>query len=628
MKKEILVQRFVFAEIEPFQNYSRLSDKPKNNLNTFDVELIDDGFEDLLQSSSVKSLSSLSEPLIIESKQEYKFKNTKYFYSGEISGAQVALKPIVKDKLPYLTTSDRQIKSHFGDPFSRIKTHIHERVIILNGDKLTVKLDHYTKFRNVNCRFYKKKPYVTGFTLNIKTGDIVTFVGVWPNMKIRKNSLMEMSTSLEYKNLLNYESIILESNSKKDRLQTDHYINFYKEYRETLNDSKFILTLYNTINELFPIPAIKHNVYDASSNAKWLIKSLLVILIDKKKIKVPNEYYKLMISWYPTMAYLKKNDNKLIAAILDRVKIKSKTTIKIMHEYPFMDLRVLLRLVTFFGFEDFHKYVSNIDPTYFNLPTDFIRSGGYSSHTNYETTKEYLNRVFKLHKDERGNILKLINEFLSIYLLTKVKSGSGIDGKIIELIDHCSMITTLRETYYPDIKFNATTWKEFETEHIELSQIVNRIKKGYTIEYIFDEKLVEYVEEPIPYDGEIFYPVLLKTDDEYTEEGTHMHHCVGTYSNKEMSIIISLRVGSPGGHERVTCEFDTVRKQCLQGKHFCNKMPPENFIEPLNELKMRINQYGESIKSKEKKKTTIIINGVPVSDTKLLPLNNNDMVLI
>jgi hypothetical protein len=39
MRKEILVQRYSFSEIHPYRDYSKLSEKPKNNaFNTFKVE--------------------------------------------------------------------------------------------------------------------------------------------------------------------------------------------------------------------------------------------------------------------------------------------------------------------------------------------------------------------------------------------------------------------------------------------------------------------------------------------------------------------------------------------------------------------------------------------------------------
>jgi hypothetical protein len=91
-----------------------------------------------------------------------------------------------------------------------------------------------------------------------------------------------------------------------------------------------------------------------------------------------------------------------------------------------------------------------------------------------------------------------------------------------------------------------------------------------------------------------------------------MHHCVASYSNKEISIIISLRKDDPFGTERVTNEFDVRDKSCLQSRYFCNAAPPENFVEALDILKTKILEYKGSIKSLEKREIPLVINGKQV----------------
>ena len=95
-----------------------------------------------------------------------------------------------------------------------------------------------------------------------------------------------------------------------------------------------------------------------------------------------------------------------------------------------------------------------------------------------------------------------------------------------------------------------------------------------------------------------------------------MHHCVGSYAEKETSVIISLRVGSPSGSERVTSEFLTTNKVCVQSKYFCNAKPPELFESPLVELINRIDEYEKSIKSIKKEKVPLVINGIVVGAEK------------
>ena len=74
-------------------------------------------------------------------------------------------------------------------------------------------------------------------------------------------------------------------------------------------------------------------------------------------------------------------------------------------------------------------------------------------------------------------------------------------------------------------------------EHTEFSRINQSIKKGYEIEYFFNEETINKVEEPILLDtGDFLYPFILKKESEYIEEGRHMHHCVASYATTGRSI--------------------------------------------------------------------------------------------
>jgi hypothetical protein len=178
------------------------------------------------------------------------------------------------------------------------------------------------------------------------------------------------------------------------------------------------------------------------------------------------------------------------------------------------------------------------------------------------------------------------------------------------------MIAKIRD-YIPDIEFRAQNFKDFHHEHIEYSKIERSIQKGYTIQYTFEPRLIEHIEANMKMlldnnETKSFYPVILKTDGEYTEEGKHMHHCVATYSDREQSIIISIREGDTYGAERVTCEFDAKTKKLVQAKSFCNDKPPKEFELAIEKLSNRVKVFKGSIKSIGKEKVPLIINGVQI----------------
>ena len=161
---------------------------------------------------------------------------------------------------------------------------------------------------------------------------------------------------------------------------------------------------------------------------------------------------------------------------------------------------------------------------------------------------------------------------------------------------------------------------------MELSKMISFIKKGWVIEYYFNDKMVNDMEKPIKLninleDGEFgeitFYPYILKREEEYDEEGRFMHHCVASYSDKDKSIIVSLRTENK--EDRVTCEFDCQTGTLIQARHFCNKQPPADMELAIEELKNKTRYYSRMgmLHSKEKRKVPVKINGIEITPEKL-----------
>lgn len=616
MRKEILVQRYTFAEIHPYRDYCKLSEKPKERgLNTFvsldyDTESVDNIFKPSYDKYRLE----------LESKSEMRRKNTKFFYSDESVGVNVLLNGYFKKGGAYFTQNDRQIKQHFGRAFSSMETFIYERSIIQDGDKLTIKLSSYSKKRFVNCKYFKKVSTINGICLNLKTGDITTFEKAFNSkvMRARKNTFSNLMMSLE-------SSLTWFGERAENFITNQDFENtkrLKKEIREEFDDKVFYWTLYHFFNTFQNHKAEEPKVISKTECREWLYYNLIDLFVIIKGIKTPNNYRKLISVCYPTKPFLKKNDNKLVAAILDRLGLKSKQTIKLLHENPNADIRSLFRLKRYFG-ESIFKYLSNIDTSIFNdtLPKQVSPYGNnfYNEKVTYENT-------FDLNDTEKYNLIKLFNEF-AVSNKDNHRMESVLNNQLNQIDDHLHMIKKLRD-YYPDMMLRAKNWQEFHNEHLELSRLERAIKKGYIIEYVFEDRLINLIEEPIKvYEKfgihtdlskhRMYYPVLLKQDLEYSEEGSHMHHCVASYSNKELSIIVSLRLDSPASNERVTNEFDVRTKTCVQSRYFCNAAPPEHFEEALKILERRISECKFSIKSTEKRNIPLVINGIDVTQKKI-----------
>jgi len=334
----------------------------------------------------------------------------------------------------------------------------------------------------------------------------------------------------------------------------------------------------------------------------------------------------MLFNYYPTEKYFKKNDRKLVASVLDMLGIKTKYTIKILHEHPTVNLFELVKLCRYFG-NDFSKYIGNLDSFIFENSHSKTGLMGETENNKYNalslvnsTSRYYLKDI------EKENLIKIANNAKDDN--RKYPIESILSTRFMQLIDdHFRMIDTIRE-YDPDIYMKARTHSEFHEEHRELTKMQTAINKGWVIEYKFSEKMAIDIEKPIPLKvnlgtedvpsygedlGISFYPVILKREEDYIEEGNFMHHCVATYADKDRSIIISVR--TEDGMDRVTCEFDCQDGGLIQSRHFCNKNPPvdiEHVI--INDLSPKVKKYARLglLHASEKLKVPLKINGLDV----------------
>ncbi len=593
--QELLTQKFQYAVIIPYKDYCNILDEPVfKNFNE----------DEYLFSKSRQFQVALPPPTK---------KNISYFNKGTENEKDIKVKLINPLKSEFYTTNDRQIKRHFGRPFSEISIHTIGRKIVKRGDKITIKTYRGQKIRSVNHKFFRRFYTSISISINIKTGNFI----------ITKSSKTGKTRSSTFKtNCFNHLtenfldpmfSIGLHSLREKEKSR----YKVGKMFEKQFDDKVFITELEKVLG-------------DQRGTHKWdkknFYNSVLNLFIDKKKIKIPNGNYKYWIeNFYPTEKYLKKNDRKLFASVLDMIGIKSKVTVKILHDNPEIDLHGLYVICRLFG-NDYQKYVGNIKSV---ILTNSLRDS--SSHLNCQNKHSILNdtiknRIFDLSTSEKDCLLKLINS-------TKIGEDTLIQhNKISLLMDHVNMIQKLRP-FDPNIKFNARNMTEFQDEHREFSKMISAIRKGWVLEYKYDERLLKELQVPINSHYfldeneteaamEIIYPKVLTREEEYAEEGSFMHHCVASYSDKDTSMIISLRTES---HEnRVTCEFEIQTGKCIQTRHFCNGVPPKMFDEAILIVKEKVirNAKWGTLNWKEKIKVPVKVNGKSIDIELLNPTRN------
>lgn len=601
--EELFKQEYVYSFITPFRNYSKL---PRQTHTTGIYKQV--SYDDIFGKTTTSYFDQDYLAITPTNLNEYSTKRKLNFFSiddniNEPALFRYARKKYIEGGVSYkfLTTKDRHIKKHYGDPFSEIEVHLVRRSIVRNGDKITIKSYRHSKHRYFNCKYFKKNTFIESLTINTKTGNFTT-LSCSIGRKGVKKTLFRTNSFNQLKN------VFINGPDGPFKFLRNHITTYNKEllpdFSKYMNDFEFNSKIKDVLgfNSFLFGNGSHFKEYLYGQFIEWFVKT--------KKIKVPNDYVNLLTTMYPTEKYLKKNDRKLIASILDLFQIKSKITIKILHEEPDIEIDVLCRLCYLFG-DDFPKYIGSIDKNIFQKSkyrTNITSPMGLESMSKHFIPK-FKTHGFLLKDIEKENLVKLFN--------SEDKNGRVVfsDAQMLLLWDHFKMINRIRE-FEPDLIMNATTWNKFDEEHGEFTKIIRAIKKGYVIQYVYPEISVNQIQQPIKVsdidDDKIILPYILTREEEYVEEGKFMHHCVATYAETDTSMIISLRTENK--QDRVTCEFNLSDGRLIQARHFNNGQPPSYFhnaIEQVSDI-VRLNARFGTLGWTKKERVPIKINGVEV----------------
>lgn len=619
--KEYIKQRFTYAKIYLFKNYTNIRTKPtptegidiknlfmesdnENNPFPFTLEMTKPDHElrgpgcikVYEKNKKMRQYFNTLTPTDYDDHHKNHFEiidllNAKRINENDISGF-------------FETIKDEKIKKYYGDPFARIETQTVERRIIKDGDKVSIKVYSGRKERKVNNLYFTKTAYSTTITFNMKTGNfnVIRYdhTKKGSNKGFYSNSFNALNTAL---------NLIYGSENRMDRTSS-----FYDEYIKEFRPDTFQLAVKEALElDSLLYPPVGLNIMINDFSDKWLNK-----FIDLKKIKCPDKGVERLIKfYYPTERYLKKNNRKLIAAILDRFNIKSNLTIKILHQYPQTNIKDIADLCSILG-NDYPKYFGNIKSHFFYDTKNDNNSNDHSE-KSYILSKddEFTREVLNIEKE---NIIKIINDS------TDESKRHQANGIVTTIMDHFDMLEKTHP-HYPEFRLTSQTKETFHTEHIQLSSIASQIQEGFSTHLIFDSDVIREIEKPLQisylppinvhtlvgsFDGiyeKTFEPHLLKTSEDYIEEGLYMHHCVAGYiKSSSRSIIVSLRCGD----DRVTCEFNVREKICQQARYFTNDPVPEYFKKALTALKDRISRIPFQIAPIDTRKIPYVVNGVEV----------------
>ena len=609
---ELLHQRFNYAMISVAKDYCRLDEKgrylkfsvPLGGVKFTDVE---DEWNDIfgkVRSHEKRPLATSLTHVAMYPKKGKQVTQSFYLSKEEQSGTRIPFMTYngARDNV-FFTTDDRHIKKHYGRPFSSITIVTIDRTVKLENGKLVCKAYKTVKYRGINKKYFKKKYHSESLTFDMVTGNFTVgetnVLRGKPSTRFRKNLFAFIERIIISNNFFNFKNTVNQDDT--------HYSEFIKE----IDDSKFIKCILEQLGK----DSSSINDLENNQQRNELLRLFIEFFVERKEIKVPNNYHDFIRFQYPGERYLKKNDRKLILSILDSYGIKSKLLNKLVHENPLLDISELKHFASFFG-KDFNKYFGNLNDGILKLfqkkDASYVSAGPINERRRITT--------YNLDNDEKENIIKITNSLINPNNTseTPLRAVSGLYGLFR---DHIDMASKVRE-YDPSFKMRATNYDEFHTEHRELTKLVSTIKKGWSQEYVYDNRTVRKIETPIIYEFEDkiyeFHPTILKRDEEYSEEGAFMHHCVATYANKTTSMVVSIRID--GGKDRVTCEYDKKTGDVIQERHFCNRIPPNFFNKALSVVSDRIKnlRYSRMLDHIDIKKVRVKINGkeVPIPQTQ------------
>jgi hypothetical protein len=255
---------------------------------------------------------------------------------------------------------------------------------------------------------------------------------------------------------------------------------------------------------------------------------------------------------------------------MNKLMLKGSKVKQIFNEMDWVDFDRLYIAYNLLGIDKFNKIENKVFDEFYTTDEyaqsiEMNRMGRYYEcfySDKYDYPNHYIGRaLISLTSKEKDRILDLIPHF---------------DGyKWNTLLDHLDMkreLVNLGE----DVKLKFTNMSSFNLEHEEFSRLLQSYRKGEVERFYGD---IEILETPIEYEGETYYPILLRKTSDYEKESHHQRNCVRTYSERPDCIIFSIRKGATYGDERITVEYQYRKNEILnvQERAKFNELPSTEF---------------------------------------------------
>lgn len=409
-------------------------------------------------------------------------------------------------------------------------------------------------------------------TINLKTGDITTL------NQISHESISEKITTkskiLKRKN--DFKSI-------SNAVQNGIYRGERKRGFWGVKYQKMVNNLYEILFKRMETFLISNHHIIKNYNLEYSISPIFDMLVDfhfiKKDIKLHDSPYHMVQNEYPKRKWLKLNENKFVPAVLDSYGIKSKYLVAYINESKEKNINILslAYLCKLFG----------------SSHIDYLRKLNWIDLTNHEIT---IRRKFHTLKNEN-------EKKLMVKLLNSWQKNPPSHKNIFEIINNILTIRDFLESKSLKIKFNVTNVEDVELFLSKLKSFKKNFKRGYSLEYIFDENFLEDIENNIKIDTKIFKVRILKTEEDFFTEGYIMKNCM---SKQFIKGVIFIYISMTNGKSIVNLEYKDGDLITSYGK--ANTPVNEEFIQPIKILSKKMKEYSNINWTKQKKNLKLVFN--------------------
>jgi hypothetical protein len=454
------------------------------------------------------------------------------------------------EKNPYFnylkSTNDPEVfLKNYGNPMTSVWVERLTLVVESNDDKVSMKIFHYIKSRDVGKVYFKISSNLDFITYNIKTND---FYNGFINRTHKKNSIRK---SLKR----NYFG----GNSNPFQL----FLNSIHNKILRINDIKKLTTntfqlFENMITKFFE----KVPNFELSTNLNNLNEQVYKHYLSTRNIKYPDNYLSFISKTpFPNKRILKKYDYKFIDSFMHVHKMRGSKIKKILHNTNIINEHLYHECVDLFS-EDFI-----INQSYEDLKLILTYNGG----SNFRNLKpQFTDKELKL---------------VFSTLVQTIQYGS-----LTTFVDHIQFFIQLNN--HEKIKWKAYDLESLNKEHVDWADKWSYYTKGsYT--RIYNEDFINKIEsKPLQND---FYPTILKNSGEYISESSFQSNCVKTYVDRPASLIISVQENKNESNERATIEYriqklnSKISLKRVQSLGKFNNRLPEKWNPVLSELDTRLN---------------------------------------